>query len=277
MKIVVSGASGFLGSHTLTLLQKCGLNAIGTSRTQSNPNQKIIQIKSLENMPDADILIHFAESNNRFEVNAIGNQYVTDIQDRTYFLSKKYSRMIYASSVAVYPESSAGLRSPTEKLQPFDTYSEAKLAAEKIVLDSNKNPVVARIGNAYGPKMSELNVISSIIRQFTAKKKKIELVSTDPIRDYIWCEDISNAFFKMCQSQTCGVYNVATGIGHSVLEVCKIVQNVTNHHNYEIITQKRIPNSSIILDISKTAESFDWNPTTSLESGLSLLMKEGAN
>ncbi len=276
MKVVVSGASGFLGSHTLDLLLAKGIDALGTSRA-TNSSQYIKKIKSFSNMPDADILIHFAESNNRFEVNAIGNQYVTDVQDRISFLSKKYPRMIYVSSVAVYPEGASSLRSPSEKLTPFDTYSEAKLAAERIVLDSNKNPIVARIGNAYGPRMSELNVISSVLRQFISKKSKIELVSTDPVRDYIWCEDIANAFLKMCESESNGIFNVATGVGYSVLEVCQIVEKITGHTDYDIVTQKRIPNSSIVLDISKTIEQLKWEPLITLEQGLSNLIKEKAN
>lgn len=277
MKVVVSGATGFLGSHTLNLLLSNGMDAIGTSRSQNDSARKIQKIQSFDNMPEGDVLIHFAESNNRFEVNAIGHQYVSDVQDRMNILSKKYPRMIYVSSVAVYPESTSNLRFTSEKLEPFDTYSEAKLAAERIVMDSNKSPIVARIGNAYGPRMSELNVISSIMRQFTSKKRKIELVSTDPVRDYIWCDDIAQAFLIMCSSQTKGIFNVATGIGHNVLEVCKIVEKITGHTDYEIVTQKRIPNSSIILDISKTTEAFGWKPEMSLEKGLSTLMKEKSN
>ncbi len=277
MKVIISGATGFLGGHTLRRLRQNGIDAVGTSRSQSDASKNILQIKSLFHMPEADILIHFAESNNRFEVNDIGQQYITDVHDKISFLSKNYPRLIYVSSVAVYPENSTTSRSPSEKLQPFDTYSEAKLMAERIVMDSNKNPLIARIGNAYGPKMSELNVISSVLRQFISKKNKIELVSADPIRDYIWCEDISSAFLKMCSSKLNGIYNIATGTGHSVLELCQIVEKITGHSNYEIITKKKIPNSSIILDITKTSESFDWKPSVTLQQGLSILVKEYFN
>ncbi len=277
MKIVVSGASGFLGGHTLSLLRRSGLDAIGTSRSQHNSNLGIQKINSLQDMPDADTLIHFAESNNRSEVNQLGRVYVEEVKKRIEFLSQKYGRMIYVSSVAVYPEGSTSLRSPAETLESFDTYSETKLAAEKIVLTTNKNPLVARIGNAYGPKMSELNVVSSVIRQFATKKNKIELVSTDPIRDYVWCEDIAEAFLKISTSQANGVYNVATGIGHSVLDLCRIAEKVTNHTNYELVTQKRIPDSSIVLDISKTTKDFNWNPKMKVEQGFSILIKEKSN
>lgn len=271
MKVVVSGSSGFLGGHTLSLLKRNNIDALGTSRSTSNIVKDIIRIDSFNDMPEADILVHFSESNNRFEVNAQGPSYIDQIEKIMNILIKKYNRIIYASSVAVYPDNLDGLRNPTEKITPIDTYAKSKLLMEDLIL--NKNSVVARIGNAYGPGMSHLNVISSITKQFLQKQSKIELVSTDPIRDFIWYDDIAAAFLKMCLHPTSGIYNVATGIGHSILEVCKIVEDITNHKNYEIVTQKKVTNSNIIMDIHNTADTFDWVPQVQLKQGLSMLIK----
>lgn len=271
MRVIVSGATGFLGHHTLSALRKNGIDALGTSRSVDDEVKGIKRVEQFSQMPEGDVLIHFSESNNRFQVNEIGEKYLFSIEEQTKVLLKKFSRIIYASSVAVYSENKNYPRTTHEMLLPTDTYSKAKLMVEEMVRGHSGQSIVSRIGNAYGPGMSNLNIISTVINQVAQKLPVIKLVSADPIRDYIWCEDIAEIFTKMIFSPNGGTFNVATGKGTSVREICREVGLIL-HHDFEIETQKNMPNNQIVMDISETLKAFDWKPTTNLQQGLTNLL-----
>lgn len=271
MKFVVSGATGFLGGYALKALKATGADVIGTSRSVHDPSKGIIKA-DCTSMPEADVLLHFSECNNRSYVNQLGKQYVEEIRKQTSELVRKFPKIVYASTIAVYTEDKDYNRHPSEILQPFDTYSEAKLMAEDMILSASEKSVVGRIGNAFGPGMSPVNVISAILNQLQAGNQTIKLISADPVRDYIWCEDIARLFAIMASKNSPGKFHVARGEGRSVMDICMDLSCITGV-KYKIVTEKDLPGNRIVMDINDTLRTFDWKPEVSVTEGLSILIQ----
>jgi len=265
MKVIVTGATGFLGGWTLRHLRNRGIDAIGVSRSVHDPVRGIIQSSDWSELPRADVLLHFAESNNRFAVNQQGQSYFdTTVEQTKKLFHHGFSQLIYASSIAVYDEGQAFSRSVREKLVPPDFYGHTKLAIEDLFLQ--KGGTVLRVANAYGTGMSPMNVISHIMNQVRTADL-IELGSLDPIRDYVWGGDIALAFNIAAHKKLNNVYNIASGKGHSVRQVAEIIQKIANK-NLPMKEREYRPNSIIILDNQETLRDFSWIPETKLEDGL---------
>ena len=268
MVVVITGASGFLGSTLLHVLNRLGIHSIGVSR---NPGRDLIVVDSYENAPSADVLIHLAEVSDRRLANSLGSQYLESTLSSLYsLLSKGYSRIIYASSAVVYGDSSAKLRRVDDQVFSSDTYSSLKLSSEKAVLDHNG--VVARLANVYGPRMTNQNVFTDILLQLDTDGPII-LRDIFPIRDFIWIDDVASAIVSMIAAKCSGIYNVGTGIGYSTLHVARTIASAAGQPCREIISQTAKPNvSSLVLDIAETSSVFGWHPLVSLPAGVRELL-----
>lgn len=267
MKIVVTGASGFIGKHLINKLLSMNVETCGVSRQPIN-FYNAVNVKSYYDTPAGDILIHLAENSNRTKENET-NQSTTIIK---HLSSKGFKRIIYVSSVAVYGDKSLKPHKPGEKVFPYDNYSKYKIACEKLI--SEKEGVVARMSNIYGPGMSKNNVFSNIIRQISPNKN-MKIWSDKPIRDFLWVEDAVDALVKMALGSEIGIFNVASGRAVSIKELIHIIVNTYGlKGNYSVeLTKKIDKQSTIAVDISKTCEIFEWMPKKKLEEGIKELLK----
>ena len=73
MRIVVTGASGFLGHHLLRRLSNLGADHIGLSRS-SQPGL-IQEWSDYKDSPNGDVLVHLGETNDRRLVNELNSVY----------------------------------------------------------------------------------------------------------------------------------------------------------------------------------------------------------
>ena len=267
MKIIVTGASGFIGKHLINKLLSMNVETCGVSRKPINI-QNAITVKSYYDTPVGDILIHLAENSNRTRENQI-NQSTTIIK---HLSSKGFKRIIYVSSVAVYGDKSLKPHKPNEKVFPHDNYSKYKIACEKLI--NEKEGVVARMSNIYGPGMSENNVFSKIIKQISPNNS-IKIWSDKPIRDFLWVEDAADALVKMALGSEIGIFNVASGRSVSIKELIHIIVNTYGlKSDYSLELTKNIDKASTLaVDISKTCKVFEWMPKKKLEDGIKELLK----
>ena len=157
-RIIVTGASGFLGQALLNCLAKEDVDVFGISRGH---HPGLIHVKTYEDTPPGDILIHLAETSDRNIANQEGQNYEKKAIHIIKNLQKKgFSRIIYASSAVLYGDDELTPRRVGDPVVCNDTYSRLKLNCEKRVL--LEGGAVARFSNIYGPKMSKKNVVGDI-------------------------------------------------------------------------------------------------------------------
>jgi UDP-glucose 4-epimerase len=194
--------------------------------------------------------------------------------------SRRIRRLIYASSGGtVYGIPSTLPVTEKDSTNPICSHGITKLAIEKFIavharltgLEFN----ILRIGNPYGIYQLRGVPIGSIARfvQMHAAGKEIEIWGDGSVvRDYLYIDDFCNAMTQIVRNPVfrSGEYNLASGSGHSLLEIVEELSRITNRKVAVSFAQERsIDVPKIVLDISRLRRALPlWRPTVSFSEGI---------
>ena len=270
--VLVTGSSGFIGSHLLPLLQK-DFRIIAPSSNELDIRDRI---KVLE-LPQVQSVIHLAGTSNvpaswedpreAISINTIGTANILE------YCVKNSAKLIYPSSYAYgNPE-----YLPTDEKHPVkaeNPYAVSKLAAESLCEVYYKryglDITVFRIFNVYGPGQSERMVIPTMTLGLI-NKGSIEVQTGKPKRDMIFISDVVEAFLLALKKDTgFAVYNVGSSRSYSIKELSMKLIRISSRKSRFI--DKKNPRSNDILetraDISKIQTEIGWKPKVSIDEGL---------
>jgi nucleoside-diphosphate-sugar epimerase len=172
MKVLVTGASGFLGGHVAELLSKRGDQVRALVRVTSNrkhlqglSNVELVEgsVEEPERVREAvegvDAVVHSAglikarSTDDFFAVNVGGTANLVEAARK-----QKLKRFVLVSSLEACGPSADGLPVPADQENPVTAYGRSKLAAEKVVLSAKDDMtvVILRPGAIYGPRDGEI-------------------------------------------------------------------------------------------------------------------------
>ena len=204
-------------------------------------------------------------------------------------LRNKVSKFIFSSSSAVYGEPKAKYINEDHILKPISYYGFTKSQVEKILKWYSKISdlkfISLRYFNAAGydldsrikiPEKKVPNLIPKIMNVITGKEKNLKIFGSDYntkdgtcIRDYIHVTDLATAHVASLNflNNTYGknlFLNLATGKGHTVLEVIKQVEKLSGLKvNYKF-TKRRDGDPSIVISKTKYKNfPLKWEPVNS--------------
>jgi len=190
MKALVTGASGFIGSTLIELLNRQGIEVRALMRQSSSEinlqglhyervTGDVLDYDSLcRAVEGCDYVFHLAgliaakDTHEYFRYNAEGTQLLAKAAAAQ---ASGLKRFVFVSSLAAGgPATSLGPRKETDPDQPVSAYGKSKLAGEKFLLQfKSRFPVIiVRPPMVYGPKDK-----ATLILVRTAAKKIIPLVS----------------------------------------------------------------------------------------------------
>lgn len=278
LKVVVTGASGFLGNYVLQRLAiRQDVEAIAVSRREI---AGWCRVSDYSQSPTGDVLIHLAEDNDRARVGKVGRIYEEKmLSTLEALLAKGYRRVVYASSSVLYDDSESRAHFPNDPIQSNDAYARIKRLSELAVLNSPAG-VVVRLANIYGPGMSISNVMSVILRQIYCEGS-LKVMDTNPVRDFLWVEDAAEgivelALFQFMNDNKCRLYNLGTGVGTSIGKLAEMALDITGQCARSVqakhLSERQ---SSLFLDFSDTTSACGWRPKTSLRQGLTHMLDMG--
>ena len=304
MKVLVTGADGFIGSHLVDTLQKAGVkvrafvyynsfNSWGWLDTFSKEKLSKIEVFSgdvrdpngvKKAMEGVDVVFHLAALIGiPFSYHSPDCYVDTNIKGTLNILQAarelKISRLLVTSTSEVYGSALYVPIDESHPLQGQSPYSATKIAADKIsesfYRSFNLPVTIVRPFNTYGPKQSARAVIPTIIIQLLTGKKEIKLGSTSPTRDFNYVKDVCNGFLAIANSsKTIGEeINIATGKDVSIEELAnKIVKKINPKAKVVLDKQRSRPEKSEVESLvgsrKKISMLTDWKPKYSLENGL---------
>ena len=183
MKVLVTGASGFLGGHVAELLARRGDTVRALVRSTSNrrhlerlPNLEFYEgaVEDVDRVREAvdgvDAVVHAAglvKARSTDEFFAINVGGTSNLIQAARSHGHTARRFVFVSTLVACGPSLDGLPIPGDQESPDNAYGRSKLAAEKVVLSARNDlhVVILRPGAIYGPRDGEIfEVFKSIQR-----------------------------------------------------------------------------------------------------------------
>lgn len=304
MKLLVTGADGFIGSHLVEELVKRGYQVkafvyynsfntwgwLDTLPTEIMKNVEVFQgdIRDPNGVEEAvkgvDAVFHLAALIAiPFSYHSPDTYVDTNIKGTLNVLqaARKHNigRVIVTSTSEVY---GTAQYVPIDEKHPFQgqsPYSATKIGADRLAESFYRSfglPVtIVRPFNTYGPRQSARAVIPTIITQLLAGKTEIKLGSLTPTRDFNYVKDTVNGFISIYESdKTVGEeINIATQKEISIGQLAEELIRQINPEAHIICDEERLrPEKSEVNRLlgcnEKIMRLTEWKPQYSLEEGL---------
>jgi UDP-N-acetylglucosamine/UDP-N-acetyl-alpha-D-glucosaminouronate 4-epimerase len=194
-------------------------------------------------------------------------------------LDAKVKRVVYASSSAVYGESSEGKIKEGDLGESISPYAHTKLMSEIYADFYGKlfglQSVGMRYFNVYGPRQNPESlyaaVVPKFIESFLAEKSPTIHGDGGQTRDFIFVKDVARANLLACLKPMGKpeVFNIATGNPTSVNDLARIIKASTDSAVQATHGEARAGDiRHSLADISKAQSILNFSPKHSLENGL---------
>jgi UDP-glucose 4-epimerase len=270
--VVVTGASGFIGTALCNKLEMNGYSIVKVTRSKNK--EGFYSVNNYKESPRGDVLIHLGEDSNRARVNKIGNIYCKESgQAIEPLLRNRYEKIIYLSSSIVYGHSGIEPYKESSPTYSNDTYSKAKLKNEKKVL--NANGTVVRLSNVIGEGMATNNVLSDIFKQLETEGPLI-VHNMKSISDFILIDDVVDAIVQLIEKSNAGVVNIGTGVATSIHELIKFFLKINKQKNRKISSMTTNSGYSFnVVNIDKMRRILNWEPKNTLQSSMKNILNNG--
>ena len=286
MNALVTGSKGFIGMHLVSSLKEKGVKVeeIDIKNGIDLTNWKQLQ-DVIKNTSKIDVLFHLAAivfipysfKNPRvtYTTNVVGTLNMLEIARML-----DIKKFVFASSY-VYGQPQYLPIDENHPIQAISPYNRSKILGEELCKgyhqDYGLNCIILRPFNIYGLGQNKDFLIPSIIAQLPSKK--ITLENPNPMRDYVYIDDVISAYIKTVTYEGTGVeiFNIGTGISYSVKEITDKIINLAQKKETTIsYIHKTRENEimNIVADVKKAKEKLQWQPKIEIDNGLLMLLKE---
>ncbi len=300
MKILVTGAAGFIGSHLAERLASLKHNVIGLDCLINNYAQFIKQLNvsqlqkrgiqfinldlSKEDISsiinEVNFVFHLAaqpgiDASVPFDSYEQNNIIATKQLLESVKNSKLLHEFVNISTSSVYGSNAIGDEASVP--EPISDYGVTKLAAEQLVLaESRNNNLTAcslRLFSVYGPRERPEKLYHKLIKcMLNQDEFPLYEGSEHHIRSYTFIDDIIDGMILVMNNiQKCNgeIFNIGTDKTVTTHESIRIVEKIIGKKAKLKIKPKRTGDQQKThANINKAKKYFDYNPTTKPEDGL---------
>ena len=274
--VLVSGSKGFMGKRLCHALEEKGAKVVSLDIQDGIDIRDWSQVgKTAESL---DIIYHlaaisyvpfsFENPRKTYEVNVLGTLNMLELGRKL-----DVEKIIYTSSY-VYGKPQYLPIDEKHPIDPHNPYARSKIIGEELVKGYNKDSglpgVILRPFNIYGEGQNNDFLIPSIVKQ--VKTGKIKLKDPKPKRDFLYVDDMINAYIKAGEFTVSGldVVNIGYGESFSVEEILEKIIRLSNQRVQVSYTKESRKNEIMdtVADIGKAKKLLNWQPETDINEGL---------
>lgn len=292
MRVLLTGSTGFIGSHVARLLvgQGCDVHALVRERSDL---ARISDIVPLLHLVRGDLLacdgLQMKLERVRPEIcihlawYTVPGKYLTArenvrLLDASVNLASRLAdlgcRRFVGMGTCLEYDLSAGYLSEDSPVKPSTLYGACKLAVqmvlEQLARTTGMEVAWLRLFYLYGPWEDERRlvpfVISSLLRDEVAK-----VTNGQQLRDYLHVEDVARAAWAVACSNLCGPVNLGSGAPVAVRDIVTRIGAVLGRP--DLLAIGAVPSSVsepmfICADNRRLTERTSWRPEYDLDQGL---------
>ena len=306
-KILITGASGFIGSHLVELCVEKDFDVVAFDRYNPNNNWGWLEHSKYKNdfnvilgdirdydsvykaMDGCSAVFHLAALIGIPYSYLSPLAYIRTNVEGTYNVLEAGKNLALDQVLITSTSETYGTAKyvPINEDHPLigqSPYSASKIAADQLAISYYRSfelPLkIVRPFNTYGPRQSARAVIPTIISQMLNREKSIELGNITPTRDLTYVLDTCDGFLDVFKSEA--LFGEVTNIGmNSEISISDLVGLIANLMNEDITVESskertRPGNSEVerlVCDNSKLLKYTTWQPEYTLERGISKVIE----
>lgn len=257
MKILITGAAGFIGSHLMdALYEEHQVTGVDNFLTGSSSNFEPVyrldivdraELYAAANELQPELIIHCAASysdpdawHRDTDTNIAGAINVTNVARH------HGARVIYFQTI----------------LPPVSSYAISKIAAEQYLRISGIPLTVFKLANVYGPR--NLSGPVPVFYKRITEGKPCLVVDTQ--RDFIFIEDVLKAVLANVEEPKSGTFDLCTGEKTSIMEMYLAIAKELGHKEVPPLVPPAP--DDVQGEISVNKRPFGWTATWPLEHGI---------
>ena len=297
MHFLVTGGAGFIGSRLVRMLLEQHHEVSIIDNLYSGKLDNILDFKNKIKFHNVDVrdyekmkiigskcngIFHFAALTNAiesfkkrdeyFDVNVKGTQNILEI-------AKEFElKVVFASSAAVYGDTTQIPIKEDSKRTPLNPYGQTKLECEYLCQKYYQMGIrinVLRFFNVYGKGQNPAyaGVISKFLENVSNRKAPIIYGDGRQTRDFVFVDDVAKANLLAMNNFSSGkMINIGTGIKTSIIELAETIIKISKQNIKPIFVEAQegdIKDSQA--DITIAQKLLKWNPQIKIEDWIKAL------
>lgn len=299
MRVLITGAAGFLGSHLCDRFLAEGHTVIGMDNLITGSTRNIGHLAGHERFTflkhdvsnyifikgTVDVVLHFASPASPIDylkypiqtlkVGSLGTHNTLGLA------LAKSARYLLASTSEVYgdplvhpqPETYVG---NVDTIGPRGVYDEAKRFSEAMTMAYHRahglESRIVRIFNTYGPRMrlDDGRVVPNFIGQALRGEALTVYGDGTQTRSFQYCSDLVEGIYRLLHSDFREPVNIGTQQEMSMLHFAHMVNNITGNTAGIVFKESRIQGDPQTRrpDTTRAKTILGWEPRVELEDGL---------
>lgn len=291
MRVIVTGAAGFIGSHLAEALLAAGHDVVGVDSftdyydpALKEENARDLDVRRLDLAHDPldvggfDAVLHLAGQPG---VRSFGDVFGTYLERNVLASQRVFEaaaaagvRVVFASSSSIYGEAERYPTAEDVAPRPLSPYGITKLSCEHLARAYGRSfgldVVVLRYFNAYGPRQRPDMAFPRIVAALAEERPFTLYGDGLQSRSFTYVGDVVAATALALEHAAPGTtYNVGGGEEATMNETIAALEAIAGR-SLEVVREDAVPGDQrrTKADTTRIRADLGWEPTTSLVDGL---------